>query len=261
MTEYFITLPKMDTVHKPNLIKNSRVRDDVKLALQSFDTDGQAGLSSDELLSAFDYFVKKEKEIAVTGKKGDGIISSKDIEKILKTNIRFEHLRQKYNDDSKAIELLVNTITTLSNIVSNDKSTKVCEVKSKGYDGITKSEAYPHYINNSPIVQAKLVDKNVNGARIKAYKSSDGEEYVTTADGRKYNKDYAAKYLGYRTRKTWFVFGENNYYEIVTGESKRGMGDTYGRYRQYKKWDDATLSFKNGKLEHIEDCYYSHCTE
>ena len=252
MTEYFIKLPTGNTVHKPNFVNWSKdnMAENVKIALSAFDTDGKEGLSSDELLQAFDYFVNKEKEVAVSGKKGDSLISSKDIEQIVKTDSKFSAIREHLNDDDKVTNLLRHIVMTLSSIVTLDKSEHITKISQHGFSAIKgHSEHFIHNRQNPSVVHAELEEKTINGTKVKVYKSSDGEEYVTTKDGRKYTKEYAAKYLGYETEKTWFGFGEDKYY---VKEYKESDFSAYGgRYKQYKIWDGNTNSFKNGKSIYI----------
>lgn len=254
MTEYSITLPKGNEVHKPTLYKHFSVQDDVKLALSAFDTDGKGGLSSDELYQAFDYFVNKEKEIAEKGtKKGDGIITVNDIEQILKTDTRFSAIREKLKDDNKAKTLLYNIVMTLSGIVTFNKSDeRIREVYSNGFwVSFGHGEYSLDNMKNPSIVHTELEEKNINGAKVKVYTSRNGEDYVTTTDGRRYTKEYAAKYLEYKTEKTWFGWGEDKYYVAISDKPKR-CGN-FGLYHQYKIWDEYTNSFKNGERKHIFD--------
>ena len=128
MTDYSIKLPESKNVHKPNVIEGERLivntfdpkkncYYDAEAALTVFDTDSN-GVSADELMQAYDYFVQKEKEIAVSGEKGDGIITNKDIEQIMKTDSKFDKLREKYNDDSKVVNLLSKILLSLCRLVT-----------------------------------------------------------------------------------------------------------------------------------------------
>lgn len=247
MTEYFIKLQSGNAVHKPNFAEwynnYNDINENVRIALSAFDTDGVKGLSSDELKNAYDYFVNKEKEVAVIGKKGDGLITTKDIEQIVKTDTKFSAIREHLNDDNEATTLLQNIVMTLINIVTLNNSEKITKITEHGFmvksDNV-KGERFVHSTLNSSATQVELEEKTINGANVKVYKSTEGEEYVTTQDNRKYNEEYAAKYLGYKIEKTWFGFGEDKYYTTETQSNGK-------QYCQYKIWDEDTHSFKNGK--------------
>ena len=188
-------------------------------------------------------FVNKEKEVAVIGKKGDGLITTKDIEQIVKTDTKFSAIREHLNDDNEATTLLQNIVMTLINIVTLNNSEKITKITEHGFmvksDNV-KGERFVHSTLNSSATQVELEEKTINGANVKVYKSTEGEEYVTTQDNRKYNEEYAAKYLGYKIEKTWFGFGEDKYYTTETQSNGK-------QYCQYKIWDEDTHSFKNGK--------------
>lgn len=85
-----------------------------------FDTNGDEGFSSDEVFQAFEYFSNKEKEIAVNGKKGDGVITNLDIEEIIKTDLKFTDFRAECKDDKKAANLLSKVLITFATLVQGD---------------------------------------------------------------------------------------------------------------------------------------------
>lgn len=255
MTDYSITLPKGANVNKPNLHEHVRINEDAKMALSAFDSDGKEGLSSDELLQAFDYFSKKEKEIAVNGKKGDGVITSKDIEQIIKTDSKFNTIREKYKDDNKVVYLLSNVVMTLSALVQNTKF-------SVSFIGINRIKAH----NNgklSDITPENIVEnvkseiKEIDGKKVKVCRNNKGETYVMTESGKHIytNPAYVAKCLGYETESTWFGLGADKYYEKGSDTHFQQVGNNGGGHyvsdevKNYKIWNEDTHSFTDGESE------------
>lgn len=254
MTDFSITLPKGNNIHKPNISKDLRVNPDIKLALSAFNTDGNENLSSDELLQAFDYFTNKEKEIAAAGKKGDGVITSKDIEQIVKTDSRFNAIREKYNDDNKVVNLLTKTVLTLSALVQ-DNSISAENIEPSYIKGTGNGKLYVSFPEDTvKNVQSEI--KEIDGKKVKICKNNKGETYVMTESGKHIytNPEYVAKCLGYETESTWFGLGANKYYETGSNTSFQQVGNgghtVSQQVKNYKVWNEDTHSFTNGESKY-----------
>lgn len=255
MTEYSITLPRGTNVHKPNLLDgHAKMTEDMKTALSAFDTDGEEGLSSNELLEAFNYFTNKEKEIAVTGKKGDGVITSKDIEQIVKTDSKFAKIREKYKNDNKVVDLLSNIVMTLSALVQNSEFTAY-QIAPSGikciHDGKIRALNSEYAVDN---VKSEI--KIVDGKKVKICQNNKKEIYVMTENG-KYiytNPAYVAKCLGYETESTLFGLGADKYYQkgSVTHFLQIGKGghDVSNEVKHYMIWNEDTNSFTCGETKY-----------
>ncbi len=272
MTDYSITLPQSNDVQKPKLLNNDKanISGDMNIALSAFDVDGKEGLSSDELLQAFDYFVNKEKEIAVTGKKGDGVITSKDIEQIIKSDSKFSAIREKLKDDNKVVDLLSNVVMTLSSLVQVHKFKEidtVDKISEYGMKCIGTDYGFYRLISEYTTTNTQSKIKEVDGKKVQICWNNRGEKYVKTADGKHIYTDsaYVAKCLGYESESTWLGLGANKYYETkyqdVFVQVGNGGHHASDEYKLYKDWNEKTHTFTDGKckstgrrLHHLGGC-------
>ena len=258
MTEYSIKLPQGNNVKTPQLAdETARIHGDMKLALSAFDVDGQKGLSANELLQAFDYFVNKEKEIAVTGKKGDGIITSQDIGEIIKTDDKFAAIRDSLKDDNKVVELLSNIVMTLSALVQKNKdNNNAVFINSKTIEYTTDNgrvirESDKMVTNRRSTI--KEVEINGKKHKVQICTNEKGEEYVLSANGeyRYTTPSFVAKCLGYETESHWFK--DDEYYAPISQDVRVPVEDSEHKAallgKQYKVWNPGTNSFNNGKQE------------
>jgi len=249
MTEYSITLSK--SVGTPKLLLQGLTRSkfwrnslDIFNALRVFDKNNNEIVNYEEMMDAYDYFLKKENEIAVTGKKGDHVITSEDIEQIIKTDSKFDAIRGKYNDDKKVVDILSRTLMTLSALLTKFAGKKVGRIEP---DVILSNHVF--FSIDKCVDNTQISVKEIDGKKVQIY-SKNGEKSVRSADG-KYvytNPAFVAKCLGYESESTWFGLGPDKYYE------KSRVTSRFARIN-YKTWNEDSNSFISGEWENKDDFF------
>ncbi len=259
MGEYLINLPKTVKTNDDVSIslKSSQKNDNLDvLSLFNTDNDKQI-LSSEEIKNAVKYFIDVEKQLSVNGKKGDGVITSKDLLKIIQTDDRFKEIRKKYNDDHKLATIMSKAILVLTNALDMDKSvnkynsTLQVNISDNQEAGIVSSLSHLLIPENYTYVNEPI---NVDGKKVIVAHSGDGKYFALDKNGKKYtNPDFVAKCLGYETEKTWFGLGENKYYTTGAKEGYLHVGSgghTYSdKYKYYKEWNPKDATFINGEAK------------
>lgn len=255
MTEYQITLPKADIGKVPN-IEASKLNKDLELALSVFDTDGVKGLNEKELLEAFNYFVNKEKEVAISGNKCDRIITSKDIEEIIKTDDKFSHLKEKINDN-KVVDILAKAILFLSGMIElqNELNNDEITVRFAGLKNINYRNEKDRTITDFPYrkmveyVQSEFVE--IDGQNIQICKNNKDETFVKTANGEICtDPKFVAKCLGYEVETHWFTSDEYYTMGYISGnvQKENHSNRVADECKQYKIWNKENNSFTDGKI-------------
>ena len=249
MTDYSITLPKRSDAPVLNLLQKKNdpelfidgvlISSDVNIALSAFDTDGIKGLSSDELIAAFDYFVNQEKEIAITGKKGDNVLTSKDIEQIIKSDSKFSAIRENLKDDNKVVDLLSNIVMTLATLVTKLSDYTVTYIGTKGVDSVDKEGHVHKFKSNQFVTNTRSEIKEVYGTKVKICQNEKGENYVTTVNGeyKYYHPNFVAKCFGYQSLTT--ESGDTKYYKYPHGKGE----SLPPNFKKFKIWHEDTHSF------------------
>ena len=254
MTDYSITLPQKAEVHRPNLHNDEHadiVEKNMELALSAFDVDGKKGLSSDELLQAFDYFASKAKTL----KNSNSVITSKDIDQLIKDDSKFSAIREELNNDNKVVELLSNVIMTLSVLVSKLTDYKATRICSKAIESFTKNySGIIVFPSDKNVKNTQTQIKEVDGKKVQICWNEESECFVRSADGkyRYTNPDYVAKCLGYQKESTWFGLGADKYYENQTKSYSPWLKE---KYKLYKVWDENINAFKNGERADVEQIH------
>ena len=252
MTEFSISLPKVN--NKIPKVSEKAVSKDIEIALSAFDSDGVKGLNDIELLEAFDYFVNKEKNVAVVGKKGDNVITSKDIEEIIKTDPKFLQLKNQYNNDNEVVDLLSRAVIALSALVQiNNRQLDAKLVEYIGLETMQfmKEDYTSEIANNQAIVdntQSELID--IAGQKVYICHNNKGENFVKSADGKIIdNPDIVAKYLGYETNSFLFMkkYYTTNWNTSLLQNSNNSVIRIADEYKQYKIWDAEKNCFTNGR--------------
>jgi len=266
MKEITINLTKEENLKTPRISSGATVEKPVKIALSAFDVDNN-GLDANEYMQAFDYFVNKEKEIAMTGEKGDYVLTDKDIEQIIKTDDKFKALRELCNDDTAAVDILSGVVGALNALVSTDNT---WSVRGIGVYGITTflQDSYGVLltrISGKTVNETQYENKIVDGKQVKICREIENDyakrSYVNDANDNSAYTDpkFVAKCLGYKIESTWCGLGKNKYYEDILNyqDFPKHRITVYECYRQYKEWDKDTNSFTNGRKILMDKGYES----
>lgn len=231
MTDYSV---KLTSNRSTNIQDNGKVYvdkgTDYWKALSAFDKD-KNGLTNSELMQAFDYFKNKEQQIALFGEKGDRVITSQDVEEIIKTDTKFETIRKAYNDDSKVLELMKGILIYLSTFAKKVNS-KVIQYNSFHIEDNSSPERFQHHGRRyTSYTESEL--KEYNGTLYRAYKNEKGDLYATSADGKQICKDREVV---------------KNIHGLMSKKVK-DEDSIISKTRYYK--DRVIYKYKNGKLKQV----------